>query len=309
VKSVELTPTIQAQPAASHGSRVIRVALVQAESALGTETDDPREANLETAFAGIDHAGGEHADLVVFGELFLTGYRTDEWLHRWASSIDPPGAEIEALARAAERHGVHVIIGLATFGPPVPGDIYNSAVFIGPRGVIGTYRKTHVAAFPTFDQGLAAERCYYSPGDDLPVFASDIGRIGIQICYDISFPEVSRVQTLKGADLLVNISASAGTAANEEYMDHFAFTRAAENAVWLVNCSVVGNQREDSFFGGSRVVAPDGSTVAKAKTYAEDTLIVDIDLDAVRTERAMSHILSTRNPAIYGALTKLDNRE
>ena len=54
--------------------------------------------------------------------------------------------------------------------------------------------------------------------------------------------------------------------------------------------------------GGSRVVAPDGSTVAKARTYAEDTLVVDIDLDAVRTERAMSHILSTRNPAIYGAL-------
>src|SRR5262249_20649563 len=123
-----------------------------------------------------------------------------------------------------------------------------------------------------------------------------------QICYDLSFPEVSRVQTLKGADVLVNISASAGTDANEEYMDHFTFTRAAENAVWLVNCSVVGNQREDRFFGGSRVVAPDGSTVAKAKIYADDLLVVAIDLDAARTERAMTHILSTRNPAIYGAV-------
>lgn len=308
MQSIEAGPATQPQQAAARGSRVIRLALVQAESALGSETDDPRQANLETALAAIERAGSEDADLVVFGELFLTGYRTDEWLHRWASSLDPPGAEIDALARAAEQHSVHIIIGLATFGAPVPGDIYNSALFVGPRGVIGTYRKTHVAAFPTFDQGLAKERCFYSPGDDLPVFESDLGRIGIQICYDLSFPEVSRVQTLKGADVLVNISASAGTAANQEYMDHFAFTRAAENAVWLVNCSVVGKQREDRFFGGSRVVAPDGSTVAKAKTYTEDTLVVDIDLDATRTERAMTHILSTRNPAIYGVLADADAR-
>jgi predicted amidohydrolase len=64
----------------------------------------------------------------------------------------------------------------------------------------------------------------------------------------------------------------------------------------------VGTQREDRFFGGSRVVAPDGSTIARAKTYTEDTLVVDIDLDAPRTERAMTHILSTRNPAIYRVL-------
>jgi predicted amidohydrolase len=302
VQPVEVAPTIDRKRDASRNSRILRVALVQAESALGSETDDPREPNLETALAAIERAAADDAKLVVFGELFLTGYRTDEWLHRWASHVDPPGPEIEALVRAAARHGVHVIMGLATFGPPVPGDIYNSAVFVGPSGVIGTYRKTHVAAFPTFDQGIAMERCFYSPGDDLPVFDSGLGRIGIQICFDLSFPEVTRVQTLKGADVVVNISASAGTPANEDYMDHFLYTRAAENAVWLVNCSVVGDQRNDRFFGGSRVMAPDGSTVAKAKTYAEDLLIVDIDLDATRTERALTHILSTRNPAIYGVL-------
>lgn len=271
---------------------------------LGSDTYDPRRANLEAGLAAIERAAGDDADLVVFGEMFLTGYRTDEWLHRWASSIEPPGPEIDALTLAAERHGVHIIMGLATFGPTVPGDIYNSAIFIGPRGIVGTYRKTHVAAFPTLDQGLAMERCFYSPGNDLPVFDSDIGRVGIQICYDLSFPEVSRVQTLKGADFLVNISASAGTEAGEEYWDHFAFTRATENAVWFVNCSVVGSQRGDRLFGGSRVIAPNGSAVAKAKIDAEDWLVVDIDLDAVRTERAMSHILSTRNPAMYGALTE-----
>src|SRR3954468_4498863 len=127
-------------------SRVIRLALVQCHSDLGTETFDPREVNLERALNHIKDAAAAGVNLVVFGELFLTGYRTDEWLHRWASSVDPPGPEIDALARAAEQHRVHIIMGLATFGPPVPGDIYNSAIFIGPRGVLGTYRKTHVAA-------------------------------------------------------------------------------------------------------------------------------------------------------------------
>lgn len=282
----------------------VRVALVQSISDLGDEHHDPRPSNLDRALQSIDLAVAEGADLVVFGEMYLTGYRTDQWLHRWASTIDPPDSEIQTLIASAQRHGVHLIMGLARFGPPVPGDIYNSAVFIGPRGVIGTYDKTHVAAFPTLADGTsAAERCFYSPGADLPVFDSKIGRVGIHICYDLSFPEVARVQTLKGAAFLVNISASAGDVAGEEYWDHFAFTRAAENAIWYLNCSVVGNQRGDRMFGGSRVIAPDGSTVAKAKIDEEDLVIVDLDPLAVRTARSMSHILSTRNPVIYASLT------
>jgi predicted amidohydrolase len=290
----------KAMPAAS---RVIRIALAQLESKLGDESYDPRPANLAAALGAIEQAASKGANLVVFGEMFLTGYRTDQWLHRWASVLEPPGPELQVLMSEARRHDVHLIVGLASFGPSVPGDIYNSAVFIGPRGLIGTYRKTHVAAFSLLDQ-IAMERCFYSPGNELPVFESDIGRVGIQICYDLSFPEVSRVQTLIGADFLVNISGSAGDASGEEYWDHFAFTRASENAVWFVNCSVVGTQRGDRLFGGSRVHAPDGRTVAKAKIDEEDTLVVDIDLDAIRTERAMSHILSTRNPTIYKPLVE-----
>jgi omega-amidase len=294
-------------PSAGPRPAVLRVALVQSHSELGDEHYDPRKPNLERALAAIERASEDGAELVVFGEMYLTGYHTDQWLHRWASTIDPPDAEIQALMVAAKRYDVHLIMGVASFGPPVPGDVYNSAVFIGPNGVIGTYAKTHVAAFPHMSDGTAAmERCFYSPGNSLPVFDSEIGRVGIQICYDLSFPEVSRAQTLKGADLLVNISASAGDASGEEYWDHVAFTRASENAIWFVNCSIVGTQRGARLFGGSRVMAPDGSTVAKAKIDEEDLLIVDLDRLAMRTERAMSHILSTRNPAIYGALTQME---
>ena len=279
----------------------VRVALVQTESELGTETYDPRDANLRRALTEIDRAAAAGADLVVFGEMFLSGYHTDEWLHKWASSIDPPDRHINAVIEAAERHQLHVIMGMGTFGPAMPGDVYNTALLMGPHGIIGAYRKTHVAAF-TYFNGVATERCFYSPGRDLPVFDTPLGRIGIHICYDMSFPEVARVQALKGADFLVNVSASAG--GFEEYWEHGMFMRAVENTTWYMVCSVVGMQRQDRLFGGSRVVDPSGKVVALGKFDEEDFVVADIDPEVQRAARSSSHIFHTRQPEIYRAIAE-----
>jgi predicted amidohydrolase len=279
----------------------VRVALVQSKSDLGTEAYDPRDANLTRAVADIDRAAAAGADLVVFGEMYLSGYRTDEWLHKWASTISPPDRHVGAVIDAAERHQLHVIMGMGTFGPGMPGDVYNTALLIGPKGIIGAYRKTHVAAF-TYFNGVATERCFYSPGKDLPVFETALGRIGIHICYDMSFPEVARVQALKGADFLVNVSASAG--GFEEYWEHGMFMRAAENCTWYMVCSVVGMQRNDRLFGGSRVVDPGGKVVAIGKFDEEDFVVADVDLEAQRAARATSHLFNTRQPEIYRAIAE-----
>lgn len=277
----------------------VRVALVQTMSDLGTETHDPRDANLKRALADIERAAAAGADLAVFGEMYLSGYHTDEWLHKWASAIDPPDRHIASLIEAAERHQLHLIMGMGTFGPNMPGDVYNTALLVGPHGIIGAYRKTHVAAF-TYFNGVATERCFYSPGKDLPVFDTALGRIGIHICYDMSFPEVARVQALKGADFLVNVSASAG--GFEEYWEHGMFMRAAENCTWYMVCSVVGMQRNDRLFGGSRLVDPNGKVVAIGKFDEEDFVVADIDLEAQRAARATSHLFNTRQPEIYRAI-------
>jgi len=279
----------------------VRVALVQSKSDIGTATYDPRDANLNRALVDIEKAASAEADLVVFGEMYLSGYRTDEWLHKWASTIAPPDRHVTAVIDAAERHHLHVIMGMGTFGPAMPGDVYNTALLIGPSGIIGAYRKTHVAAF-TYFNGVATERCFYSPGKDLPVFDTALGRIGIHICYDMSFPEVARVQALKGADFLVNVSASAG--GFEEYWEHGMFMRAAENCTWYMVCSVVGMQRNDRLFGGSRVVGPDGKVVAIGKFDEEDFVLADVDLEAQRAARATSHLFNTRQPEIYRAIAE-----
>ena len=303
-KVIERKPESAAQESGVRQAKkqgAIRVALVQSKSDLGTETHDPRDTNLKRALADIEKAAAADADLVVFGEMYLSGYRTDEWLHKWASTIEPADKHVRAVIEAAAHHQVHIIMGMGTFGPAMPGDVYNTALLVGPQGVIGAYRKTHVAAFSYFN-GVATERCFYSPGKDLPVFDTPLGRIGIHICYDMSFPEVARTQALKGADFLVNVSASAG--GFEEFWEHGMFMRAAENVSWYMVCSVVGMQRNDRLFGGSRVVDPGGKVVALGKFDEEDFVIADIDLEQQRAARSTSHLFNTRQPEIYKAISE-----
>jgi len=294
-------PTVK--ETSGRSARTMRLALVQARSEVGTETYDPRDDNMARALESIDRAARDKANVVVFGELYLTGYRTDEWLHKWATTIDPPDNHIQALIERAHQHGLTILMGMATFGATMPGDVYNSTVVVTPQGLAGVYRKSHVAAFP-YNNGesieVSMERCFYSPGKELPVFDTPAGRIGVHICYDMSFPEVARVQALKGADILINTSGSAG--GFEEYWDHLTFARAVENLTWYAVCSVVGVQRGTVLFGGSRVVDPGGNVVAHAKHNAEDYIVADVDLDRARTVRSTSHTLSIRQPALYSPI-------
>jgi predicted amidohydrolase len=281
--------------------RTTRVALVQAAQAIGTETFDPRDDNLDKALSAIDRAASDGADVVVFGEMYLSGYRTDEWLHKWASHVSPPDRHVQALIDKARDQGIVILMGAGTFGAVMPGDVYNSTLIVCPDGLAGVYRKSHVAAFP-YSDGVALERCFYSPGRELPVFDTPAGRIGVHICYDISFPEVARVQTLKGAEMLVNSSGSA--AGFEEYWDHVAYTRAVENLTWYVVCSAVGQQRDTMLFGGSRIIDPGGVVVAAAKHNEEDYIFADIDLDRPRSVRSTSHTLSMRQPELYAPIAE-----
>ena len=279
----------------------LRLALIQSKSTVGTETFDPREDNLARALEAIEAAARQGAQLIVFGEMYLSGYRTDEWLYKWATSIEPPDVHVQTLIETAKALNIHIMMGAATFGRFIPGDVYNSTLFVGPTGLLGVYRKSHVAAFSS-SEGVVMERCFYSPGKELPVFDTPFGRIGIHICYDITFPEVSRVQALKGAELLVNTSAS--SAGLEQFWEHALFMRAAENATWYVVCSVVGEQREDILFGGSRIVDPTGQVVAAGKLNEEDVIIADIDLSLTRKERVSSHLFNARQPALYAEVTQ-----
>jgi len=281
--------------------RIVRVALVQARSAVGNETFDPRDDNLARALESIDRAAADGAHIAVFGEMYLSGYRTDEWLHKWATTVTPPDAHVRALIEKARSRQIVILMGMGTFGAVMPGDVYNSTLIVCPDESVRVYRKCHVAGFP-YSDGISLERCFYSPGKELPVYDTPAGRIGVHICYDMSFPEVARVQTLKGAEMLINTSGSA--AGFEDYWSHITYARAVENLTWYVVCSVVGEQRGTKLFGGSRIVSPSGVVVAAAKHNEEDYVVADIDLDQVRSIRSSTHTLSTRQPELYAPISE-----
>ena len=281
-------------------SRPFRIALAQCESVVGTEDFDPRPANLDRMSRAVGQAAADGAQLVLLGEMFLTGYRTDRWNCRWALRLDatmPPDATLIGVSEIAQSHGVHIMVGTATHSPSRPGVVHNTAVLVNGDGLLASYNKLHVARLVAPNGEEVNEFAFFSPGNEAPVWQTDFGVIGPQICYDSSFPELSRTQSLKGAEVLLNITASA--TGFESHWEHMRAVRAFENSAWYVACSVVGEQNGDRYFGRSAVIDPFGRTIVEAKDGEEDLVLADIDPDESARWRERMNTMAARRPDVY----------
>lgn len=251
----------------------MRVALAQYQPVLGEKA-----ANLRLIEAGIGRAKKEGADLVVFAETFLTGYSNRDELVRLAETVDGPSvARIRAMAVKA---GIHVIFGMPEKDAHRKGLMYNSSVLVTPDGKNGevhVYRKWFLPTFGPFE-----EKYYYTPGQDMETFRTSIGTFGLIICYDMFFPELTKGLVLKGADIIVALSASPTT--NQHFFETLCLARAIENATPFIFCNYVGPEGELEFWGGSRIVGAKGDIKAQAKVLEEDFVVGD--LDPAETEEA-----------------------
>jgi predicted amidohydrolase len=281
--------------------RELAIGICQLTSAIGSADYDPRPDNLDKALNAIADTAEQGAKLIVFGEIFLNGYETNEFtpLYLLAESDDDP--YVARLVQEARARDVHIIMGASTHKGAFPGQAYNSALLIGPDGLVGVYSKTHVASF-AFDGRVAAEKAWWCPGEDIPVFETPLGRIGIEICYDNSFPEVSRTLTLKGAELIVNISAA--VAGFEDHWTKHLYVRSSENVVWFLHVSIVGLQRHFETFGWSRLFSPKGEVVFEAPHGQEAVAVTRIDLDELYTARGQMAPFYNRNPSLYGVIAE-----
>jgi predicted amidohydrolase len=277
--------------------RDFMVAMCQLESEVGRADHDPRPGNLGRALEAIEVAARRGAELVVFGEVYLNGYESAE--HTWRYAVAESGNDpvVGQLAEACSTHGVHLVMGATTHKGTFPGDVYNSALLLGPDGLIGTYSKTHVGTFVYAGDRVVNERCYWSTGDALPVFDTELGRMGVEICYDVNFPEVARTLTLQGAEVIVNISAS--LTGFEEFWDHMLYARSVENCVWYLHVSVVGRQQTVELFGGSRLFSPFGAVVAEAPRGSEAIELGEVRADELHRARGTLHPFAHRKPELY----------
>ncbi len=240
-----------------------------------------------------------NADLVIFPELSSIGYireRNRQFGRDYIKCAEKvPGPFTSGLMEHAKKTGVHVITGLTELHPEIPATLYNTAVLINPRGEIaGVHRKMHIPGF---------EKFYFAPSSSVNVFNTDIGTIGIAICYDCQFPEITRVLALKGAEVLVMLWNMPDFSNPPELLYHYTATRAAENRMFAVSCNRIGKDGDISFFGHSCISDPVGNFLAKAERE-ETVLVATLNRDRMLEERAQQPVFRDRRPDLYSELIK-----
>ncbi len=280
----------------------VRIALAQTEPAT---LDTP--ANLRVFDDAMERAASMGAQLVVFPELALTGYACGDAFFEVAEPV--PGPSTTHIAALAREHDLHVIWGMPERG--LPGVIYNSAVLVGPEGHIGTWRKHTLPGHATDAGGAGAfpDRRFFRSGSRSPVFDTPIGRIGMMVCYDIFFPEIARLLTVKGADLLVGISGSPSF--ERDIFEPLVRARAMENVIPFAYCNLAGSEGDVTYWGGSRLIGagdpktkvPGSPVIVQAAYDTPDLVCGEIDYDVTHRMRPLFPILRDLHAGMYAQLT------
>lgn len=247
-----------------------------------------RVNNLESNFQRIFNvAGRTSADVFVFPELFLSGYTLDEKILKESSKF--LNSKLEELVKLSRERNAAI-----TFGAPriVGKSLRNSVVVVRKKREVLFYDKTHL---------FRKEKEVFEPGEDFLVFDFKGVRFGILLCYEIGFPEISRVLALRGAQVLIALFAFGKE--RERIYDTATKARAIENGAFLVASSTTGKGLMD-FIGKSRVVHPSGEVLAQLDEE-EGIISVDIDisvLDHYRyEEKGDSHAyFVNRHSDMYG---------
>jgi predicted amidohydrolase len=244
-------------------------------------------------------AAENDADLLVFPECALTGYCYSSLEESLSVAERIPGPSTDDVAARCRELNVYVILGLLE---EAEGRCYNALAFLGPEGLVGKYRKTHLPH-------LGVDR-FVTPGDaHLEVYDTAIGRIGLNICFDVRFPEPARVLALKGAELIAlptNWPAGA-----ESGPDFLVNTRAIENRVNYVAVDRVGEERGFHFIGRSKIVDYRGRTLAEASSDREEIIYGTLDLDPARDKHVVVipgeyelPLFTGRRPELYATIVE-----
>lgn len=247
------------------------------------------EANLASALTAIRSASPT-TDLLVFPELYLSGFPTQTSIEQVAQPLDSP--LIHALLAECRQKRLSLAIG---FAEAADGRYFNTTVLLTPEGVAMTYRKTHLwsSDSPTFTAGDRFLTCMWHGL-----------RVGLLICYDIEFPETARILASLDADILLVTNGN---------MDPYGYVhrqaiiaRAMENQIFAVMVNRCGTGDGLSFAGGSCVVDPLGCMVVECGRQAQQ-IVVDLDLSQLQTARRDYHYLAERRIAYQGTFLELPN--
>ena len=269
--------------------REVRIGVIQIDTVIGD-----KKANVEKGIQQIQEAARQGAQIVALPELFTTGYSQvilKDRLYDLAEPVDGPFMSL--LAEAARDNGVYLIVGFVE-SRGVTGVIYNSAAFFGPDGkLIGCHAKIHL---------FSTERYWFRAGNEHHVYNTDLGKISVIICFDMGFPEVGRLLALRGAEIV--FVPSAWMIEDLDLWTHNLHGQATANLLYMVGVNRVGWEGDLHLFGGSKIVAPRGRTVAEAPHDQECILVETIDLNEILKARKVVRHIADRRPELYAEILK-----
>lgn len=271
-------------------NQVTTIAAVQMYPQLKMKTE-----NLVNCLKKLDEAASNGANLIAFPELTLSGYIFESQEEALSIAETVPGTSTEQVSQKCASLGVHVVVGLVE---KEDGKIYNTAVLIGPEGITGKYRKTHLPK-------CGVDRFVEKGNIPYIVFDTNVGKLGIQICYDVVHPEGFRCLALNGAEIIVHI---ANYPEGVEFVPNLVLpTRVLENRVHLITCGRVGIERGVRFIGSSMIIDADSTVLARAS--GEEIVYGQFDLSKARSKRVVikpgeneSDLFGDRRPELYGAI-------
>lgn len=238
------------------------------------------EKNFRTIEASIREASRRRADLVAFPECALSGYGPLDF--DTPDDVDhlAVNRKLAALTKLISRHRIWVVLGTVTRHR---GKAYNTALLFDRNGKErGRYHKLHL---------FTGDRRFYEPGDSLPVFKLQRQTVGLQICFDIRFPEPWRCLALAGARLIIHIANACKSATWKiPVWEGHLRSRAAENGVCVLSVNAAGPKQ----MGISQIIDPDGLQLAVAKMDTPGLITAQLNLS-----RASGGFLKQRRTDIY----------
>jgi len=247
--------------------------------------------NLDRMAPWLKDAKKEGVDLICFPELSVTGYSSHPDIRESAEQV--PGHISRCLEQVAREYQIAILAGMAE--KDKNHRIFASHLVITPDGIAGVYRKLHIAP---------PECGIFTPGRKIPLFEVKGVKLGVQLCYDVHFPELSTRMAVDGADIIFMPHASPRGTPQEKlnsWMRHLT-ARAFDNGIFIVACNQSGdNQKGLDFPGIAMVIGPSGEVLKDNISGKEAMIVADLKADvlaAVRGHR-MRYFLPNRRPELY----------
>ena len=261
----------------------MKVAAAQISCALGDF-----DTNLRKIRDFASRAKKSGANLVVFPEMSDTGYSMpviQKHARPWKNGA------VNELQKIARENSITIVAGLSER----EGDsIFNSQVLVDSKGeVLAKYRKTHLVTAAPLD-----ERVCFSPGNEFVTSKLGDFNVGLSICYDLRFPEMSRALVVKhGANVIVN--SSAWPVVRAEHLRILAVARAVENQSYFIVANRIGTDDGVTLCGGSLIVDPGGKILAVGAPDREELIEAEISDDVIDEVRNRVPAFAHRRPELY----------